>query len=207
MIRVADANGNPESGVTVAFTAPSSGARARCSATGNVTISGTTNSSGQLSEAITANSQAGSYSVTASTSGVSTPAAFSLTNTATTLGIFTAGVDIGTPGRTGSASYNAATQTYTVPGGGTDIWNTSDKFHYLYTTVHGDATIIAQVASMTTRTPSAKSGVMFRNGTAASAAFALVAVTPSNGVVFEWRTRRRHRRRTSAATISPRRSG
>ena len=46
------------------------------------TITGTTDASGQLSEAFNANSQAGSYTVTATFSGASTPASFALTNLA-----------------------------------------------------------------------------------------------------------------------------
>src|SRR5439155_17784412 len=44
----------------------------------------TTTAGGQLSEAFTANTHAGAYTVTAAASGVGTPASFSLTNLATT---------------------------------------------------------------------------------------------------------------------------
>ncbi len=38
----------------------------------------------------------------------------------------------------GSASYDATTNTYEIQGGGLDIWNNADQFHFLYTTVSGD---------------------------------------------------------------------
>ena len=104
------------------------------------------------------------------------------------IGIFTGSVDIGAPSTAGSASYNAATQTYTVQAGGNDIWNASDQFHYLYTSVSGDTTLSAQVTSVSNTDQWAKAGVMFRDGTAANAAFAMVAVTPGNGIAFQWRT-------------------
>ncbi|AFZ24155.1 filamentous hemagglutinin family N-terminal domain protein [Cylindrospermum stagnale PCC 7417] len=65
----------PVSGITVNFNAPSSGATA--SFTGNTTL--TTDSSGIVSIPVTANTVAGSYSVSAN-SGSLTPANFSLTN-------------------------------------------------------------------------------------------------------------------------------
>ena len=80
MATVDDVYGNPVAGVSVTFTAPSGGLFSNSS----TSIIGTTNISGQISEAFTANTQAGSYSVLASIAGVSTPATFSLTNTAST---------------------------------------------------------------------------------------------------------------------------
>ncbi len=79
---VKDTNGNPYSGATVTFTAPGSGASAAFS--GSTTATAVTNASGIASAPpLTANSQTGSYSVTATVSGVSLPASFALTNTAT----------------------------------------------------------------------------------------------------------------------------
>ncbi len=77
--KVTDQYGNTEgSGITVTFTAPTTGP----SGTFNGTTTVTTDSNGiATSPTITANTTAGSYTVTATTSGVSTPASFSLTNT------------------------------------------------------------------------------------------------------------------------------
>jgi hypothetical protein len=60
----------------VTFTAPSSGA-----STSPAVKTATIGPSGQASVSVTANSVAGSYTVTASARGVATPARFSLTNT------------------------------------------------------------------------------------------------------------------------------
>ena len=76
---VKDAGNNPMSGVTVTFTAPSSGASAAFS--GSATVTATTNASGvATSPAPTANGQTGAYTVTSTAMGVSTPANFHLTN-------------------------------------------------------------------------------------------------------------------------------
>jgi hypothetical protein len=76
---VTDSANNPVSGVTVTFTAPGSGASAAFS--GSSTTTAVTNSSGIASApAPSANGQTGLYTVTASVSGVSASAGFSLTN-------------------------------------------------------------------------------------------------------------------------------
>ena len=99
---VDDQYGNPVSGVSVTFTAPSSGAGGLFTNYTSI-ISGMTNASGQLSESFTANSHAGSYAISASTIGASTPASFSLTNTAST-----AVSIVATSGSTQSTTVNTA---------------------------------------------------------------------------------------------------
>ena len=75
---VTDASGNAVGGVTVSFTAPAAGASG--SFAGGVSTA-TTNAAGvATSVAFTANNVAGSYTVTATVSGVAAPATFSLTN-------------------------------------------------------------------------------------------------------------------------------
>jgi len=80
---VTDAGLNPVSGVSVTFTAPSSGASATFS--GVTSTTAVTNSSGvAVSPIPVANAISGSYTVTASASGL-TPASFNLTNSSATL--------------------------------------------------------------------------------------------------------------------------
>lgn len=82
---VQDANNNPLSGVTVTFTAPSSGVGPSGTFGASITATGVTNSSGVVNSPIfTANGTVGSYTVTATAPGVSTPASFNLTNTGST---------------------------------------------------------------------------------------------------------------------------
>jgi adhesin/invasin len=79
---VKDSSGNGKPNVSVTFTAPASGASGKF--TGNLaTIAVTTDSTGTATAPVfTANGTTGSYTVTASVSGVGTPANFSLTNAA-----------------------------------------------------------------------------------------------------------------------------
>jgi regulation of enolase protein 1 (concanavalin A-like superfamily) len=101
--------------------------------------------------------------------------------------IFTSNLDIGSPSPTGSGSYNSSSTTYTVAGGGADIWGASDQFHFLSQSLAGNGTIIARVESVQNTNVSAKGGVMFRNSTAANAAYAFAWVKPNGNVVFETR--------------------
>jgi autotransporter-associated beta strand protein len=75
VVTVRDSFGNAVPGASVTFAGPTSGASATFG-----TATGNTNSSGQLSTSVTANTVAGGYTVTATTPGVSTPASFILTN-------------------------------------------------------------------------------------------------------------------------------
>lgn len=93
--------------------------------------------------------------------------------------------DIGGPGQAGGASFGGG--TWTVSGGGADIWGTSDAFNYAYAAVSGDCSIVARVTSVQNTNAWAKAGVMIREALDASSTHALVAVTPGNGVAFQRR--------------------
>ncbi len=78
--QVKDAGGNPLSGITVTFTAPSSGAGGTF-AGGATSATAVTNASGiAISPVFTANSTAGNYTVTATAAGAAAPANFVLSN-------------------------------------------------------------------------------------------------------------------------------
>lgn len=96
-------------------------------------------------------------------------------------------IDIGSPGVPGSASYDRPSDTYTISGGGSDIWGTADQFNFSSTTMTGDGSVATFVNSITNTNSWAKAGVMIRNDSSAGSAFAAVLVSPSNGITFEWR--------------------
>ena len=95
--------------------------------------------------------------------------------------------DIGNPSATG-AGYSTDGVAFTVKGSGADIWGTADAFRYVYRTVTGDADLIARAKDMTNTGAWAKAGVMIRDTTDANSAYALMMVTPGNGVSFQERT-------------------
>lgn len=97
--------------------------------------------------------------------------------------------DIGSPGQAGSADYTNG--QWTVAGGGTDIWGTSDQFNFASQTVNGDGSIVAQVTSLQNTDPGsgwAKAGVMFRNDSTPASEHVAVVATAGNGVSFQWRS-------------------
>lgn len=61
------------------------------------------------------------------------------------IGIFQAQTDVGGPLVPGSASYDAATGTYTVNSAGYNIWYTRDEFRYLWKKMSGDVSFAANV--------------------------------------------------------------
>ncbi|MGI4787965.1 MAG: carbohydrate-binding protein [Janthinobacterium lividum] len=94
------------------------------------------------------------------------------------------GADIGSPLPAGGADSEAQ---FFLTGGGSDIWNSSDQFHYVYYQLTGNGQIAARVVSQSNSNAWAKTGVMMRNTLDAGSAFADVVVTPSSGVNFQWR--------------------
>jgi hypothetical protein len=97
-------------------------------------------------------------------------------------------VDIGSPSIAGSAVYDSPSDTTTISGNGADIFGAADQFNFDSTTMTGDGSAIAYVNSLTNTDGWAKAGVMIRNDNTASSAFAAVFVSPTNGIVFEWRS-------------------
>jgi outer membrane protein assembly factor BamB len=78
--------------------------------------------------------------------------------------------------------------TWTVQGGGSDIWGTSDQFHFIWQPLTGDGTVSAHVTSQTSTSTWAKAGVMLREDASPGASYYALEVTPSNGVVVQYRT-------------------
>jgi len=94
--------------------------------------------------------------------------------------------DIGGPALAGNQAVNGS--TWTVKAGGTDIWGTSDQFHYVWQQLAGNGSANAQVLTQTNSSTWAKAGVMIRQDSSASSAYYYAAVTPGNGIVVQYRT-------------------
>jgi regulation of enolase protein 1 (concanavalin A-like superfamily) len=95
-------------------------------------------------------------------------------------------VDIGLVGPRGRASY--ANGTFTATGGGADIWDDADAFHFVYQALPADGTIVARVATVQNLQSWTKAGVMVRQSIGAGASHASIFVTPGKGVAFQYRT-------------------
>ena len=98
-----------------------------------------------------------------------------------------ANLDIGNPCGKGSMKVSSDL-IYTVKGSGTDIWHSSDEFHFAYRKQTGNTVMIARVKSMTNTDGWAKSGVMIRESLKSGSRHAMMVITPSNGFSFQRRT-------------------
>jgi TolB protein len=104
------------------------------------------------------------------------------------LGIFDYQADVGNPKKAGSVQYEAATQTYTVKGGGYNIWYNRDEFHYAYNKLKGNFIVTANFAFTGAGVNlHRKIGWMVRESTDAQASH-ISAVTHGDGLtLLQWR--------------------
>jgi phosphatidylserine/phosphatidylglycerophosphate/cardiolipin synthase-like enzyme/regulation of enolase protein 1 (concanavalin A-like superfamily) len=138
------------------------------------------------------NVAAGSYSITAvatdNSGATTTSAPVSVTVGTNNTGALPSGwldADIGSVPIAGSARYDSG--TFTVTGSGADVWGTSDAFHYAYTTLNGDGTIVARVATIQNVAVWVKAGVMIRETLDPSSTHAFLLVSSAKGVAFQRR--------------------
>ena len=137
------------------------------------------------------NVAAGTYSLTAkaydNAGGIGTSTAVGVT-VGTSTGGLPAGQtsqDVGAPSVRGSATYSSG--LYTITGGGTDIWDPSDQFQFVYTQASGDVDIRARVTSITNTNAWAKAGVMIRESLTGGSRHALALISAGNGAAFQRR--------------------
>jgi regulation of enolase protein 1 (concanavalin A-like superfamily) len=118
---------------------------------------------------------------------VSDSVTYTVGNSDGSAGSFAARNDIGHALPAGSDSFDGT--TYTVSGGGTDIWNNADGFHYVWTeTGASDFNIVARVASVEDVSSWTKAGIMIRENLNAGARHVSLFATPGNGLAFVWRS-------------------
>jgi sugar lactone lactonase YvrE len=112
-----------------------------------------------------------------------------------TLGIFTSHGDVGTPSTIGpgAARYDAAVGSYTVTGGGENIWGTADHFQYVWTRVSGDVTLDAAVELTGTNptsgapNPHRKAALLIRQTLDSDSPYADAAVHGDGLTSLQWR--------------------
>ncbi|MES2924918.1 MAG: LamG-like jellyroll fold domain-containing protein [Verrucomicrobiota bacterium] len=102
------------------------------------------------------------------------------------------GADVGSPGAPGYASYNATSGIWSVGGGGADIWQAADHFHFVHQTFSGPGTLMARVtagaiSSDGITNANAKAGIMFRDSLASDAPFVSLVHDQGQGLQFLYR--------------------
>ncbi|WP_154660469.1 hypothetical protein [Halopiger goleimassiliensis] len=89
---------------------------------------------------------------------------------------------------TGAVGTAAAETTVAVEGGGYDIWNDHDEFHYYYEEVDGDFDVTVRVDALEDTDEYAKAGLMVRQSLAANEEHAMIRKMPGHGTSFQWRS-------------------
>jgi len=89
----------------------------------------------------------------------------------------------GVPASVGS--FRAAGPIYMMTAAGSDIWGTSDQFHFAYKQFSGVGSMTAKVVSVANTDPWAKAGVMMRESLDADAKHIMVVVSPDSGVSLQ----------------------
>jgi hypothetical protein len=87
--------------------------------------------------------------------------------------------DIGNVGIPATSSY--ANGTFTVQSSGSDIWNNTDGFHFVYQPFYGDGSLITHLTSLNAANACAKAGLMLRDSLDPSSAQVSVVMVPGCG--------------------------
>lgn len=105
------------------------------------------------------------------------------------LGIFDNHVDVGTPKKTGSAQYDPGTQSYSVKGGGYNIWYNRDEFHFLYKKINGNFILTANFELVGNEDGNGhrKTGWMIRETTDADEVSVNACLHGDGLAVLQWR--------------------
>lgn len=80
-----------------------------------------------------------------------------------------------------------AATVITIRGGGADIWNTEDAFHFYYETVEGDFDVRVHNTALENTDPNAKTGIMIRESLDPGAKNVMLRRTPNGAVSLQWR--------------------
>src|SRR5680860_1775616 len=105
-----------------------------------------------------------------------------------TYGIFEYNKDIGNPKKTGGAQYDPNSQTFTLTGGGYNIWFERDEFNYVFNQIEGDFIITANFQFIGEgNDPHSKVGLMIRESEEENAAHVSAALHWDGLTVMQWR--------------------
>lgn len=101
--------------------------------------------------------------------------------------LFTGSTDIGVT-RKGSSEFDPATVTYRISGGGANMWETKDAFHFDWLKLAGDATITASLQfSQGQHVPHEKAVLIFRQSLDPASTYADVAVHANGLIALQYR--------------------
>ncbi len=79
------------------------------------------------------------------------------------------------------------TGVYTISGGGPDIYDHADAFHFVSQPVEGDWVFVARLTSLQKTDDWAKAGLMVRQNTTPGSLEVMIAQSAAKGVSFQFR--------------------
>jgi hypothetical protein len=88
----------------------------------------------------------------------------------------------------GTIRYDGSADMYTITGAGADISNTADDFHFAWKKLRGEGSITARIDSIENVHQWTKAGVMVRNTLEPDCPNAMMLVTPSGRLSFQYRS-------------------
>ena len=105
----------------------------------------------------------------------------------TAQGLFQGSRDIG-KAQPGASTYDPATKTYTLNGGGLDVWSGSDDFRYTWTKMAGDVTFSADMrVSQPPTFPKSKGMLMIRQSLDPGSPYVDIAEHGDGHIDLQWR--------------------
>ena len=105
------------------------------------------------------------------------------------LGIFEGHADVGSVLHPGSATYNAAQQTYTLTGSGENMWMGKDAFQFLWKKASGDVALTADIRfPQAGGNPHRKAALLIRQSLDPDAAYADAALHGSGLTALQFRS-------------------
>lgn len=103
------------------------------------------------------------------------------------VGMFQGSTDIGEV-KPGDTLFNKDTDTYTLKGGGADLWGNADQFHFAWTMLNGDATLSATVGfANDSDQKNEKAVVMVRQSLDPDSPYADVALHRDGHITLQYR--------------------
>ena len=110
------------------------------------------------------------------------------------VGIFSNAQNIGSVKLAGNAVFNPASKSYTVSGGGTNMWATVDAFHFVWKQVSGDVTLAADISFPDAGGDPHKKGVLIvRQSLDADSAYADAALHADGLTSLQYREKKGER--------------
>jgi len=104
------------------------------------------------------------------------------------LGIFSDQADVGDVAKPGAVEFNSKTGEYLITGGGENIWNTNDAFHFIWKKMSGDFIFTANVRFTDTNgAPHRKACLLVRQSLTADSPYADIAFHGVGMTSFQYR--------------------